>query len=224
MIKADLHIHTNISDGLGSPELIVKTASRKGFDVISVTDHDTFYGAKRAIDYSVKKKLTLKIIPGAEIRVKDSGDFLVFCLKLIDVKGPLHSLGQLFRIVEKNGCMVVPAHPLNILMNGSGMIAFHREFEWIECFNSWTFPLINYLTYKIAVNKNKKCIASSDAHVPSQIGTFYTIFLSEKIENVEDFFDLLVKNIKVKLIKSYSLKAYKDRLEWSIYKNLGGKQ
>ena len=38
---ADLHLHTNLSDGSLTPLEVVKLSKRKGLRCISVTDHDT---------------------------------------------------------------------------------------------------------------------------------------------------------------------------------------
>lgn len=40
MMRADLHIHTYYSDGLQSPEDVVKAAKANGVNLIAVTDHD----------------------------------------------------------------------------------------------------------------------------------------------------------------------------------------
>jgi len=40
-MKADLHIHSNISDGSDSIEELIDTAINKGLDAIAITDHDT---------------------------------------------------------------------------------------------------------------------------------------------------------------------------------------
>lgn len=221
MIKADLHIHSYVSDGLGSPELLVKISLSRELNVVSITDHDTFYGSRRAINYVDWKKLPILVIPGAEIRVVGVGDFLLYCPQPLSVKGPLKKLDILLRIADKNACIVVPAHPLNLLMNGCGYLAFSQEFRWLECFNSWTFPFLNYITSEIASMRSKKCLASSDAHVPSQIGLFHTVFLIENtIETIDDFFVLLSKQPRIKLITRYSIKTIRDRLSWSIYRNI----
>jgi len=39
--KIDLHIHTSYSDGEGNPEQIIKSAKEKGYELISITDHNT---------------------------------------------------------------------------------------------------------------------------------------------------------------------------------------
>ena len=44
--KIDLHIHSNLSDGLASFEDIIKNAKQKGYKKISITDHNTIEGHK----------------------------------------------------------------------------------------------------------------------------------------------------------------------------------
>ena len=61
MKKIDLHIHTNISDGVMSPDEVVKLAKNNNCELISITDHDI------TADYSkLEKKYNIKIIPGIE--------------------------------------------------------------------------------------------------------------------------------------------------------------
>jgi predicted metal-dependent phosphoesterase TrpH len=40
-VKADLHIHSTVSDGSDTVEQIINTAKEKGLDAIAITDHDT---------------------------------------------------------------------------------------------------------------------------------------------------------------------------------------
>lgn len=62
---ADLHIHSNASDGILSPSEIVKIAKNLGLSAISITDHDTINGLDEAI--STSKKIRLDFIPGIEL-------------------------------------------------------------------------------------------------------------------------------------------------------------
>lgn len=64
LMKCDLHIHTNYSDGKYSPEKVVKFAYDVGLTYISITDHDTVSGVPIAMEYG--KKYGLKVIPGIE--------------------------------------------------------------------------------------------------------------------------------------------------------------
>lgn len=68
MGKADLHIHTNASDGDLSPEDVITKVSGKGLQTISITDHDTIKGYLEAKEYASGKKIEL--IPGVEISVQ----------------------------------------------------------------------------------------------------------------------------------------------------------
>ncbi|WP_042439341.1 PHP domain-containing protein [Clostridium amazonitimonense] len=64
MQYADLHLHSYYSDGLFSPEEIVKKAMDKNIRYISITDHDTInYNIN---DLKINSKSTL-LIPGIEL-------------------------------------------------------------------------------------------------------------------------------------------------------------
>jgi len=71
-VKADLHIHTNFSDGAFTPEKVVDTALECELEAIALTDHDNVlshviacaHAKKRAAEQGEKE---LIIIPGVEI-------------------------------------------------------------------------------------------------------------------------------------------------------------
>jgi predicted metal-dependent phosphoesterase TrpH len=46
--RADLHIHTTVSDGTYSPQQVVDIARRAGLAAIAITDHDALEGSKAA--------------------------------------------------------------------------------------------------------------------------------------------------------------------------------
>ena len=43
MVYADLHVHTNYSDGTHSIEEVIRLAKNRGIKVVAITDHDTLY-------------------------------------------------------------------------------------------------------------------------------------------------------------------------------------
>ena len=66
-MKSDLHIHTNYSDGVFSPEKVIDTAIEANLDVIALTDHDNILSYGIAQDYIEKlKKENKKTFPTAE--------------------------------------------------------------------------------------------------------------------------------------------------------------
>ena len=68
MGKADLHIHTDASDGDCTPTEILRKAIDKGLDTISITDHDTIKGYKKARESELSSKIEL--LPGVEMSVR----------------------------------------------------------------------------------------------------------------------------------------------------------
>lgn len=65
MRYADLHIHTTASDGVLTPEEVLKWAYNKGLKAISITDHDTISGMTKAL--SINRFIDLEIVPGIEL-------------------------------------------------------------------------------------------------------------------------------------------------------------
>jgi 3',5'-nucleoside bisphosphate phosphatase len=63
--KADLHIHTNASDGKYTSHEIAVMAKDSGMSVISITDHDTTKSLKDASSFC--SQMSLKFIPGIEL-------------------------------------------------------------------------------------------------------------------------------------------------------------
>lgn len=63
-MRADLHTHTNNSDGVLSVREAVALAKERGLDVLAITDHDVLKGALEAENFSSRE---LKIIVGLEL-------------------------------------------------------------------------------------------------------------------------------------------------------------
>ncbi|MEK9776154.1 MAG: 3',5'-nucleoside bisphosphate phosphatase [Quisquiliibacterium sp.] len=65
--NADLHCHSNQSDGVLEPRELVQRAHRNGVDLFSLTDHDLLSGLQQAADEATG--LGLRFVPGVEISV-----------------------------------------------------------------------------------------------------------------------------------------------------------
>jgi len=68
---ADLHVHSDRSDGLHSPKELVKRAEKIGLEGIALTDHDTLDGLRDFMDASTSTNL--QRIPGVEISTEYQG-------------------------------------------------------------------------------------------------------------------------------------------------------
>ncbi len=66
---ADLHTHSTASDGQCSPAELVQMASRRGLNVLALTDHDTTAGLAEAI--LAGKQVGICVIPGVELSAKE---------------------------------------------------------------------------------------------------------------------------------------------------------
>ena len=63
--RADLHLHTAVSDGMLTPSDVVRKAAALAINVLSVTDHDTIAGIPEAV--SAGQAAGVTVIPGVEL-------------------------------------------------------------------------------------------------------------------------------------------------------------
>jgi predicted metal-dependent phosphoesterase TrpH len=61
----DFHTHTFYSDGLQTPEDVIKTARFNGIDYLAITDHDNVRAHRNA--YALGQKWGVEIVPGVEV-------------------------------------------------------------------------------------------------------------------------------------------------------------
>jgi 3',5'-nucleoside bisphosphate phosphatase len=69
-MRADLHVHSNASDGTDPPAEVMSRAARAGLDVVALTDHDTVAGhapARQALPDA------LTLLPGMELSCRLDG-------------------------------------------------------------------------------------------------------------------------------------------------------
>ena len=65
LLKVDLHVHTQESDGLLSIEEVVNLAHTNNVQILGITDHESTEGIAKA--QSLAERLNMKIIPGVEL-------------------------------------------------------------------------------------------------------------------------------------------------------------
>ncbi|HQY51753.1 MAG TPA: PHP domain-containing protein [Ignavibacteria bacterium] len=84
--KADLHLHTNYSDGVLSPSKLIDLAKKNDLSVISITDHDNVNGIEEAIEYG--NSVGIQVIPGVEISADIDDNEIHILGYFIDHKNP----------------------------------------------------------------------------------------------------------------------------------------
>jgi len=64
-VRADLHVHSNASDGTDSPAEVMRRAALAGLDAVALTDHDSLGGLDEA--GRVAAGLGVRLVPGCEV-------------------------------------------------------------------------------------------------------------------------------------------------------------
>src|ERR1051325_6321910 len=98
---ADLHLHTNFSDGTYTPEELTAQGKRYGFRALALSDHDTVEGCARMALACASEGI--EFIPGAELTAELEGNelhLLGYFLDTTDAK-LLVELAQ-FQAVRQN--------------------------------------------------------------------------------------------------------------------------
>ncbi len=112
---ADLHLHTNFSDGTYTPEELVGHAARHEISAIALTDHDTVEGCARAA--IAAEQARIEFIPATELTA-ELGDIELHLLGFfLDTRNPrlLEEMAR-FQVVRQNRIreMVVRLNQLGV--------------------------------------------------------------------------------------------------------------
>ncbi len=167
LIKADLHIHSNHSDGKSSVREILKSAIAKRLDVISITDHDTLNGSLEAIEIVREEQLPIKVIRGVEISTAQ-GHLLAYRINKEIDKGI--DLIEAVKLVMDLGGVTSLAHPFQFYRNGAIRLKFFKVVDCIEVFNAKSLPIFNGISNFFCKLYKKGKTAGSDAHKAEFIG------------------------------------------------------
>lgn len=194
--KADLHIHSNFSDGHPSIEEILEYVQlQTDLDVIAITDHDTIEGAVLAQKLSRDANYRFEIIIGEEISCLE-GHILGLFLKE-SIPGGISAKEAAMRIKEQGG-IAIAAHPFYktnlvnsnmVVMNGVGakvLFQIHHFIDALEVVNA-TPTLADENLAASLMNRTllfRAETGSSDAHILEAIGRAYTAFEGKTAEDL----------------------------------------
>lgn len=181
---ADVHMHTNYSDGTGSVEEVVTFAQQHtSLDVIAITDHDTIEGALRARDLAAKHNYRFEVIVGEEISTREGHLLALFLREPI---APDQSIERSIELVHAQGGLAVVAHPFNRVFRHSVQRSVMNRLlrqpelhpDGIETLNG-SFAGIG--SSRIAMTLARTVYpwaetGGSDAHTPTAVGCARTLF------------------------------------------------
>jgi predicted metal-dependent phosphoesterase TrpH len=108
--RADLHVHSNWSDGAQSPEAIVWAAAGR-VDVVAITDHDEIRGARRARLFAAEHPdLGVDVVVGEEVSTLNGH---LIGLWLQERVPPGLPALRTIELIHAQGGVAVAAHPFH---------------------------------------------------------------------------------------------------------------
>jgi predicted metal-dependent phosphoesterase TrpH len=124
MMFADLHLHTNFSDGTYAPEELAAFGRQHGLAAMSLTDHDTIGGCARMA--TACQTIGIEFISGSELTAELNGNELHLLGYFIDIHNPkLLAEMSRFQTVRQNRIreMVARLNQLHIPLHANAVFA-----------------------------------------------------------------------------------------------------
>jgi len=179
--RADLHMHTNLGDGLASPQKVLEMAKLRGLKVIAVTDHDHMEGCKHVQELIDRGEgQGIEMIWGCEVTTRE-GHFLGLFMKR-PVKFLSRVEAAIEAIKEQGGLTIIP-HPMGRLVPSLSrkkideLLNRGYPLDGIELYNP--SPANASVRRQVEMLNGQWGFAatgSSDAHFWQHIGAGYTLF------------------------------------------------
>lgn len=180
-LKADLHLHTNedkYEKLRYSAKELIDYASKKGFEVLSITNHEMITYNRELEEYAQKRGILL--IPGVEPVIQGK-DILIYNIKEYE-PGSIKTLKDLRKYRNDNTLIIAP-HPF--FPSPRSLLNLFQEavpfLDGIEYSHHYTRRVnFNCKAEIFAKETGLPLIGCSDAHLLTQIGTTYTLIESAK--------------------------------------------
>ncbi|MCP4714873.1 MAG: PHP domain-containing protein [Deltaproteobacteria bacterium] len=180
-LKTDLHLHT--CDGPQEPYIgynalqLIDAAAEQGYEVLSITNHDTVTFSDYLKDYAAERGILL--IPGIELTVRQKH---VLGYRIDGKLGPIHDVGDIHKEKDEDTLFIAP-HPFFPHSASLGKLFLRQPtlFDAVELSHFYT-SLVDFNTKarSIAHDHDLPLVGTSDSHSLSQLGTTYSIIRAEK--------------------------------------------
>ncbi|MBA2395316.1 MAG: PHP domain-containing protein [Ktedonobacteraceae bacterium] len=190
--KADLHMHSTYSDGIGTIEEIFNHVQDKtALDVIAITDHDVIEGSLRARDLWAKGSYRFDFIVGEEVSTKEGHLLGLFIEKRVP---PGLSVERSIDLIHEQGGLAIIAHPLHRLFRHSCqrevMDRIHASKDvWLDGIETWNASFCGIYANQVAMRVNRDVyglaeLGNSDAHTLNAIGRGMTWFEGKNAQDI----------------------------------------
>lgn len=189
--RADLHIHTTVSDGLHTPHQLLEHVARLGtLDVIAITDHDRLEGSLWA--YARRDRYPFDVIPGVEV---SSAEGHILALWVMNPIPPDLSMGETVAAIHEQGGVAVLAHPFFRQMGNIRRAAkayckdraylSRAGLDGIEGFNAAVLiPGTNRIAGRVGQQIGLAITGGSDAHTLGAVGMGHTRFTGHTADDL----------------------------------------
>jgi hypothetical protein len=183
-LKADLHIHTNedtFENIRYSARELIDLASQKGFDVLSITNHEMVTYSEELKEYALSKGILL--IPGVEPVIQGK-DILIY--NFLDYKPGMIKTFEDLKKYRRDDTLIIAPHPF--FPSPRSLLSLFPDavqvIDGIEYCHHYTKRVnFNWKAEKKARELNFPLVGSSDAHLLTQLAITYSLIESEKEVN-----------------------------------------
>lgn len=187
--RADLHIHTDVSDGVNSVQEVLDYVEHYApLDVIAITDHDRIEASLWAFEH--RHQYSFGIIPGLEVT---SHDGHVLALWVTQVIPAGMSLEETSAAIHEAGGVAILAHPLEPTIAPHTFLRYlrhpdvllHARIDAVEVWNAGAItPGCNWLAQHAFASVAIPKVGNSDAHMVASIGSGVTRFAGRSADDV----------------------------------------
>ncbi|MEO8539049.1 MAG: PHP-associated domain-containing protein [bacterium] len=193
MGKADLHIHTRVSDGMASVSQVLEYIEhRTDLDVVAITDHEDATGGLEARDLASRRGYRFEVIVGAEITTLQGHLLALF----IERTPPsFRGIESTLEVIHNAGGIAIAPHPLSWLTRSISARTMNRlhasagpRLDAIELANPSPAAL-RTRDRAIAMNAESwrlPVTGGSDAHHLPHIATGWTEFEGKTTEHLRE--------------------------------------
>ena len=220
--RADVHMHTNTSDGLPSVQQVLDYIEDwGGLDVAAITDHDVLDASLWA--YAHRGRYSFDIIPGVEVTAREGHVLGLWVTQPIPKR---LSVKETATAIHEQGGVAILAHPGEPCIAGRNLLRYLRQpevlLQWdidaLESYNAGAItPGNNILAARLCRQLPLPVVGNSDAHTLNAIGYGITRF---KGRTAADFRTALAEGRTVAEGTSWPIIDYLKLSPGSIHRKL----